>query len=397
MPLSFSREFLLAAACSIWPPSGRRIEAIREAAAGSLDWDRFFRVVMRHRIIGLVHDGLTHARPAVPAGVAREIGARAAALVRQNLALTAEAIRLQRLFDEAGLPVAFVKGPSLAILAYGNLGLRHSKDIDILVSPDSLPAATTLVKRAGYCRFEPPVEISNAQLKLLLPIRRDFGYVHDESRIVIELHWRLFANPHFMDEATVMASTRLVPLTATMSLRTFGDDDLFTYLCAHGALHSWHQLKWLADIGALLASAPIDDLERLYRAAETKGVGRPAAQAILLCQRLLGTTVPSRLVTTLVKDVTVRWLESTALQTMIAGKSEIERQEIPFGTTRGNFACFLLRRNWRFRLAEAKINVTCQTDVLTVPLPARLHFLYPFLRLPLWLWRHRPHGGRLPP
>jgi hypothetical protein len=32
--------------------------------------------------------------------------------------------------------------------------------------------------------------------------------------------------------------------------------------------------------------------------------------------------------------------------------------------------------------------VTNQTDVLTMPLPERLRFLYPRLRLPLWVWRH---------
>ena len=35
-----------------------------------------------------------------------------------------ESLRVQRLFDDAGLPVLFVKGAALAVLAFGNLGLR---------------------------------------------------------------------------------------------------------------------------------------------------------------------------------------------------------------------------------------------------------------------------------
>ena len=123
----------------MWPPSDRRTEAIRAAAAGPLDWARFLRVVRRHRVLGLVHDGLMRARPDVPPEVAREISAQAATLVRENLAMAAEAVRLQRLFDDAGLPVLFLKGASLAVLAYGNLGLRGGKDIDLLVSPETLP------------------------------------------------------------------------------------------------------------------------------------------------------------------------------------------------------------------------------------------------------------------
>ena len=70
--------------------------------------------------------------------------------------MAAEAVRLQRLFDDAGLPVLFLKGASLAAVAYGNLGLRSAKDIDLLVSPETLVPATALIVRAGYRRLDPP-------------------------------------------------------------------------------------------------------------------------------------------------------------------------------------------------------------------------------------------------
>ena len=145
MARSFSPEFRLAAACAMWPPSDRRTEAIRAAAAGPLDWPRFLRVARRHQVVGLVHDGLTRARPDVPPEIAREIGAQAATLVRENLEMAREALRVQRLFDDADLPVLFVKGAALAVLAFGNLGLRGGKDIDLLVPYETLPAATALI------------------------------------------------------------------------------------------------------------------------------------------------------------------------------------------------------------------------------------------------------------
>jgi Uncharacterised nucleotidyltransferase len=388
MALSLSQEFLLVAACSRWPPSERRSEAIREAARGPLDWDRFLRVAIRHQVVGLVHDGLTRARPAVPPGIIQVIGAQAVELVRQNLVLAAEGVRLQRLFAEANVPVLFIKGTPLAMLAYGNLGLRQSKDLDLLVPAHSVPTAIALVERAGYCRFDPPAGISNAQLRLLTSMRRDFGFIHEESQVVIELHWRLFGNPHFIAETSLITSSRIVPLMGAIEMRTLADEDLFPYLCAHGALHWWYQLKWLADIGALLAGTSSDGVERLYAAAEARGGGRAAALALLLCQRLLRTSVPDHLVTTLRETATLRWLEATALKAMTAGNSEIEPREILFGTTRGNLSCFLLNRGWRYWLAELKNHATCETDVLTLLLPQQLQFLYPILRLPLWLWRH---------
>lgn len=388
MATSLSPEFQLVAACAIWPPSDRRIQAIRAAAAAPLDWPRFVRVAKRHQVVGLVHDGLTRVRPTVPPQIVGEIGALAAALVRENLALAAEAVRLQRLFDDANLPVLFVKGPSLAAVAFGNLGLRSGKDIDLLVPHETLWAARALVTHAGYYRFDPPPDISEAKLHLLMALRKDFGFIHQATGLRIELHWRLFLNPHAMDAASLMGSSRLVPLTATMELRTLGEEDLFVYLCVHGALHWWKQLKWLADINALLATAPEAGVERLIRAAEARGAGRAAAQAILLCQRIFGTHLSARLMATISKGPTIRWLEATAMSAMSASESERVPQEARFGTTRGSLSTFLLSRSWRYRLVELKNQLISQADVLSVSLPEKLSFLYPVLRLPLWAWRH---------
>jgi len=393
MAPSFSPELRLAAACAMWPPSDRRTEAIHAAAGGPLDWPRFLRVARRHGVVGLVHDALTRARPDVPSEIAREIGVQAATLVHDNLAMAGEALRLQRLFDDANLSVLFIKGASLAVLAFGNLGLRGGMDIDLLVPRETLLAATALVAGAGYRRFDPPFDIGDAQLRSLLPLRKDLGFVHQATGLRIELHWRLFLNPYAMAEASLMAPSRVVPLTGTRGLRTLGEEDLFAYLCLHGALHWWNQLKWLADINALLAAAPDGSVERLIRAAEARGAGRAAAQAMLLCRRLLGTPLPARLMATLANGAAVRWLEATALNAMTSGQGERDLHDARFGTTRGSLSTFFLSRSWRYRLAELNLHLTNQTDVLAVPLPERLRFLYPVLRLPLWAWRHLKPGA----
>ena len=84
----------------------------------------------------------------------------------------------------------------------------------------------------------------------------------------------------------------------------------------------------------------------------------------------------------------MRWLEATALNAMTPGQGEHHPHDARFGTTRGSLSTFLLSPSWRYRLAELNIHLTNPTDVLNVPLPQRLRFLYPVLRLPLWAWRH---------
>ena len=166
-----------------------------------------------------------------------------------------------------------------------------------MVSPETLGPAIAVIERAGYRRFDPPPDISDAQLQLLMSLRKDLDFAHKETGLQMDLHWQLFLNPHAMDEGSVRAASRVVPLTGKMGLRTLGEEDLFTYLCVHGALITWRSLKWLADIGALLATEPEGGAERLYSAAEARGAGRAAAQAMLLCQRIFGTPLAAPLMT----------------------------------------------------------------------------------------------------
>jgi len=379
----------------MWPPSDCRTDAIRTAAAVPLDWHRFLRVARRHQVIGLAHDGLTRAHPYVPSEMVAEVGAQATRQVRVNLEMARESLWLQRLFEGADLRVLFIKGPALAVLAFGNLGLRAGQDIDLLVAYETLPDATELMLRAGYRRVDPPSTISDAQLRLLMPLRKDLGFVHHATGLRVELHWRLFLNPYAMAEASFMAASRFVPLAGAQGLRTLGEEDLFAYLCMHGALHWWNRLKWLADVNALIASMPEHGVERLVRAAEARGAGRAVAQALLLCRRLFQTPLPASLTATLDKSVTMRWLEATAVKAMTTGRGEQEPHEVPFGTSRGSLSTFLLSRSWRYHLAELSVQLTNPTDVLTVPLPKPLQFLYPVLRPPLWAWRHAvKHGAR---
>ena len=322
------------------------------------------------------------------------IGEGAMTLARENLALAAEAVRLHRLFAEARIPHLFLKGVALAVLAYGNLAVRHGKDIDLLVEPDTAVAAARILEGAGYRRHQPPARLSETQLRRLRPVRKDSAHLHEDGTREVELHWRLFDNPHVMAGISSGAASRVVAMSPGIGLPTLAEEDLFAYVCAHGASHCWYRLKWLADVGGLLTSASDADLERLYRAAAARGVGPAAAHALLLCRRLLGTPISDDLLARLRADVRARWLERIGLWAMRAGNEEQALPDLPFGGTRIMLAHYLLDRGWRYWLSELRIQLTRAEDMLMLPLPERLSFLYLALRVPLWMCRRamgHPH------
>ena len=142
-----------------------------------------------------------------------------------------------------------VKGPVLAQQIYGDVGARDSKDLDFLVDPDKIAAATATLEALGYSESVIPDAASGPDVANK---HRTFTG-HDTE---IELHTRLLDVEALLPlsfeaiwsrHETVMLGTVAVPALSIV--------DTMLYLCAHGAHHLWFRLKWLEDI-ARIATMP---------------------------------------------------------------------------------------------------------------------------------------------
>ena len=386
-----SREFRFVAACCARPLTRERLEMLERSAREPLDWARVSRLVALHRIDGLVNEALIQSGAAVPPDKKDEFTKRASALVRENLEITAEAIRLKRLFASAGISLLFLKGITLAVVAYGNIGIRHGKDIDLLVAPEDATAATSLIENAGYRRDDPPPELNEAMVQSLRPVRKDLTLHHRTRDFEVELHWRPLDNRYVMGGVSPATSSQDVRVGTDITLATLAEKDLFAYLCAHGANHCWYRLKWIADICAILGTSP-ERIESLYRAASERGVGPAAGQALLLCRRLFASPVPDTLLQRLRASLRVRWLERIALWAMTSGNEQRVPPDLPFGATKITLSRYLLRSGLGYWLTELRIQMTSTRDMVMLPLPKPLRFLYPLLHIPLALCR-RMLGG----
>jgi hypothetical protein len=201
--------------------------------------------------------------------------------------LAAETIRLQNLLNTSGIPVIILKGAVLEQLAYGSLATKQTRDIDLLVPPGCAELALRVLEGNGYALALPAKTLNAVQRRALIRYGREIELVDARNNLKVELQWRVVDNPLLLKGIDAHAATQHVILAEGVMLRTLAPDDLFAYLCVHGACHSWSRLKWLADLNALLVSTHAD-IEHVYRYAQRIGAGACAAQALLLCERLLG-------------------------------------------------------------------------------------------------------------
>jgi len=384
-------DFLLVAACCIWPPSARRNDAIRAAAGCRIDWANVLRIVARQRVCGLVSDGLRCAEIEPPPAAKSKLAADAGDIARQSLQLASEALRLQAAFDAASLPAVFVKGSALAVLAYNNLGIKHAWDIDLLIAPGDVRRACEVLAAAGFERTMPPASFANDRFFAWTEFARECIFRHQVRGTFLELHWRLSDNRALLAHVSASSATRLVTIASGQALRTLQDEDLFAYLCLHGAHHGWSRLKWLADLAAWLSGKSAAEVETLYRRAKADGVGRAAAQALLLCERLFGMELPPALSAEMKSDRATRWLVAVALDAMAGDDHSRQTEDRPLGNLRIEISHFLLATGVSAWLSELQSKSVGWTDFQRLALPRPLYFLYPVLRLPSWLWRRAAH------
>lgn len=391
------REFQLAVACCRWPLSANSRAAVQAGARGAIDWAYFLRIVMRQRIAGLVHNALADAGVAVPAPEADELAVEAQRIARHNLMLAAESERLEACFDGARIPAVFLKGVALAQLAYGSLSLKHGKDIDLMVPPARALEALRLLEAQGYTLSAPALALDEAQRRTVVRYGNEFVLDKRGLSPQVDLRWRLTDNPLLVRGVDPFRAPREVVLSGGARLRTLGEAEQFAYLCVHGASHAWSRLKWLADVGALLAQKSGGEIEALYRTAQQAGAGICAGLALLMCRRLLALSLPARLDDELRASRRLARLSAGVIDVMVGADAATANEARSFGSTRVALMQFMLGRGPAYWLAQARVVSVRLGDVVRYPLPRPLHFLYPLLRLPLWLWRRaRRFGGDAP-
>lgn len=346
------------------------------AAAGRIrDWTEVLAAARRHRVEGLVRDGLVRSGVAVPPEAAGPLAAEALRIARENLRFAAESVRIAARLDAAGIRFAFVKGLTVNMLAYGTLAVKKSVDIDVFADPDRHLDAAALMTAAGYHCTYPGPGASDAELLDWAARKKHTVWVRDG--ITVELHASLVDSPEMLRGVTIDSPRQGVEIGSGIRLATLGTEEVFAYLCVHGATHGWSRVKWIADVAALLAGRDPAEVVRLHRHAVELGAGRATAQALLLCSDLFGLALDPALERELRDDRAVRQLARVAMRAMARGGSR-EINETVFGTVAIHIVNLRLMKGWRFKASELRRKFAG---------PGETGLAAPLLAGPKWLLR----------
>ena len=363
-------------------------EAIREAIGAGMDWMDYIRLVDRHRTPALSW-----------AALKRVPGLEIPEPARQELQKRSDACRLQAVrhclllagvlkgFNHAGIPVMPMKGPILSLELYGDVGLRQSRDLDLMVTPQDLARAQACLESMGWRQDAAWFPLTPRQWEQHLRMRQHLSFIDPKRECHLELHWRFIWDQPGLNSARWARSVSSVWQGCVY--QAMNPIDQVHYLYCHGAEHAWSRAKWLGDLARIHAVAKVD-WEAALEQARASRQEKPLFLGLRLLHIVHALPVPRlpgnpwELLTPFLVDSPLYALQMDR-DLFAVGALDLLPELLRFFRYERQI---LPRKNWRESFTELAY---CREDFGVLRLPDRLFWAYALLRPFLWVWRHIPH------
>ncbi|EGI2115027.1 nucleotidyltransferase family protein [Listeria monocytogenes] len=249
-------------------------------------WNYFLELVKHHRCCPLVYSKLKNVvESQIPSYVNEELYQEYKKNTFKMLQLTGEMEQVDKLFTEKHIPLLFLKGPTLAHDLFGEISLRMSKDLDILVLEKDLEKTEKILLSLGYEKEEVPTILNEIKWRC-----HHIAYYHPQKKVLIEIHWRLHGHSIKGANFKELWNRKRESLLTKHPVSHMGKEDLLLYLISHGSRHGWFRLRWLKDIDQMVRSKNID-YEHFNLLTRKYNQERLVGQAFLLANLLLETPV----------------------------------------------------------------------------------------------------------
>ena len=195
-------------------------------------------------------------------------------------------------FRKEGLEAIPFKGPVLAHTLFGNMGERHSSDLDILVRNKDTRRIIELATREGFELKFPKTGLSDRQLDYYSRYKKDIGLHNREQGIFLELHYSFenYLGLSSSDMDLFVQNTEEVRI-GELRFQSMNNHYTFLYLLMHGGVHQYRRLFWLRDVAQALNSWELDH-QKVLSDAKTMGIERLLGIGLELAGEFFNVDIP---------------------------------------------------------------------------------------------------------
>ncbi|MCH8209006.1 MAG: nucleotidyltransferase family protein [Nitrospinae bacterium] len=207
-------------------------------------------------------------------------------------------------FNKENIPTILLKGLPLVLLAYKHSGGRFMDDVDLLVHPEKVVQAITLLRNSGW------VPIGKNVMKTLsnLEERLDFlpsGFAFkNENDVRIDFHRKIKFEPHrFYSMSNSGIWENSIRLTVNdVPTATLCPSDMLLHVCVHGVPWNDHRpFRWVVDSMKIIEAWPDLDWDQVVARTEQLEIQVPANAALSYLNEKFKAPIPKEVLLALSK------------------------------------------------------------------------------------------------
>lgn len=256
-----------------------RLLQARVIPSFEVDWNALVTYFHKEGMAGIAHQCLRDRQ--LPARTQAILAGLYHGNVARNLNFVAALESLEKALEQEALEVMTLKGASLMVRVYPNIGLRPMQDLDLMVRPADQQRLVRVLVELGYRQNK----------------RRMYSF--NKGKTMLDIHCsplntdRIRSRSHLLPAGLDAIWTRSVPWEPGYRwIRRPNDADNVLLLAQHAMKHNYSRLIWLEDIYRILSRADKRLWSLLLERADRLHQQKSLAYALYLLQDYYGLILP---------------------------------------------------------------------------------------------------------
>lgn len=189
---------------------------------------------------------------------------------QQLLGLTRNIVLM---LDKHNIPVMVLKGLSLLLDVYQDMGARFTGDADIAISPEHAPKVVSLMRNEGWHYQKPWMPDVNNPTHSMYAVSKSTDFENRKGS-AIDMHWNIFGLYHHARWMDILFLKKSIPSLAFRNTfwedavtlkhsdfpaKRLSNEDLLIHIIIHGSEDSVERsLRWVTDAAAIIKTLQIN-------------------------------------------------------------------------------------------------------------------------------------------
>ena len=222
-----------------------------------INWPVFIQMARYHKVRALVYRGFSCSNEykTIPTDILNQLKGHSKFVVHRNFLNTKELLRIGEILNQHCIEFIPYKGVVLSMIAYDNVGIRESSDIDLLIKASDYRKCKIILEAENYIeKYSVPTVFKSLHSHICCENNFEKYNDHGQRLYHIDLHWAI--GPKTCQTEVLfndLEKFTKIDNFYNMKCRILNSEGLFlTTLTHHGYEDGWNFLKNMADLSAIV-------------------------------------------------------------------------------------------------------------------------------------------------